>query len=80
MKKFDISGPYLLLGSWVDSVEHLRRLDKLEQVNFQYPKGGEFGDNPRYSHGYLHDEVAKYLLREREDNPVAQFLNRSQAW
>ena len=74
VKKFDISGPYLLSGSWVDSVEHLRSLDKLEEVNFQYPKGGEFGNNSRYSRGYPDEEIMKYLLREREDNPVAEFL------
>jgi hypothetical protein len=48
--------------------------DKHEQVNFQYPKGGEFGNNPRYSRGHPNNEVAKSLLREREDNPVLEFL------
>jgi hypothetical protein len=48
--------------------------DKHEQVNFQYPKGGEFGNNPRYSRGHPNNEVAKSLLREREDNPVPEFL------
>ena len=39
--------------------------------------GGGFGHNLKYSlvsRWDLNNEVAKYLLREREDNPVAEFL------
>ena len=77
VNKLDIFTPYLLSGSWVDSVEYLRSLDKLEQVGFQHLMGGGFGHSLNYSRAsrwYLNNEVAKYLLREREDNPVAEFL------
>ena len=72
--KLDISSPYLLSGSWIGSVEDLRSFEKLEQVTVKYLVGGEFNRTPGYSRYFPDEEVGKYLLGEREHNPVAGFL------
>ncbi|KAJ4358323.1 uncharacterized protein N0V89_002905 [Didymosphaeria variabile] len=69
IKRLALNRPYLLDGSWADSIAMLRDLEKLEWVDFKYPYGGEYGDRrdgPKIEHGL----IESYISGKIKENPL----------
>lgn len=62
--------PFLLSGSWSQSLDLMRNgWPELERALVLHPKGDMFGGLRDFVPGPS-DEMAQYLLRKREDNPL----------
>jgi hypothetical protein len=71
IKRLDMFEMYLLSGRWVDTIEIFRSFEKLEQVKWRYPRGGEFGRGG-YSVRCPEGAVEEYILRKAEKNPLTE--------
>ena len=65
---FVLYRPYLLSGTWVNGLEVLREMNKLEHVELLHLEGGEYRD--KSSRPCLEDEIHEYFMRKREENPL----------
>ena len=73
--KFKAEGLWLFDGTWSHGIELLRGLGRLEDIAFQWPKGGEFGD--RYIKGYKADTVRDFILGTSSINPLREMASGS---
>jgi hypothetical protein len=66
----------LVNGSWIDVVDTFRELEKLKSFTIDYPRGGECGDQGRYT--FPSEEVAEYVLRMRAEKTLPQYFSNSE--
>lgn len=64
IKKLTMEGSYLLIGTWMDIIESMRQLEKLDTVSCKWLKGAGFGRNSTFPE----QAVADYILHKRKEN------------
>ena len=74
IRSLTMNEAYLLSGTWADSIDILRRFEKLNHVSFTWPKGGEFGKAPQHHGTYPTGAVETYILRGGQ-NPLRSLGN-----
>lgn len=75
LKRLKVCSLYLLSGSWAQAVEHLRALTQLKEMDFQSPRGAEFGHTATFLEDSKREGISRYILRRGEENPLPDIVN-----
>jgi hypothetical protein len=68
---FNVYSPYLLDGTWVEALNGMKSLEKLEHLELKYMKGGEYGEATRWVANQPEEEdLVAFVMGRSQKNPL----------